>query len=1365
MKRFIISYQAIFCLLLTVFFLYSNGFCQNIGTIANHDYNAPATNSKGSGSGQGQVGINVDHFTGKIQLNIPLGNAGDIFTDVSLSYSSGGFKPSTPSSVLGLGWNLNCGGAITRQVRGIPDEILKQTPNDVDPDLPGVNSNIYVNFDRIANFNPLQPYHRLDNGQAWEPQEDRYLERMANGLYDTEVDIFSVNAPGINCSFYLKGSGGFAPPQLIKIGAFNLEIIPDYETISFTPPGGGTTVPIIKKIKSFQVKALDGSKYFFTKPFETSSKVKSYRSGLDMFKNLFNVYLNPLRDLLVGYSDNTVKNDNLPTAWLLEKIEVPGKPNILYSYFDCQVDIRSHSSNRMKNPVFVQPIPTSKTEDWFVGKIPKDITTEYEIINQYSSPNLQSISTGNTRVIFKYSPYTTNNLQGPNILLEGIQFFNLGLLAGYVELDYTVTRSNNTVSRSLLDKLEFFDRFHNSKGPIKFEYFNGTSTNINQGFPRSDENRLDHWGYFNGQAIGDFFNLTENQRNERGKPNLEFGRLGMIKRIISIEKSITTIDYEQNLACENILTYFWSWGFAGGLRVSKIKNLAVSGSSEKVREFKYGHNNPNSNLIFKGGFAVYPQINKDTLSNDYKFGYSKKSQLGLVILGSPYDDFEWYSAVPITVNYELIQSTPIFQLEDEAGRSVVYTYVKEIKEDQSYSIFTFSEPEFETYPSTNLCSGLRLQIPTGNTNGNFQNQYWLDKYNYNYVNDPVPKLTSISGNSQLFDGSFGISTASFPHFPEEIINFNRYKFRSNLTRRIKTNKQGGDLLSINTFAADNFLLQKIDNIYQFQQVSELKGIFIRSLLNFHGYVYGYLLNRYDQYKIVAKEQYFKEEYPGTGRTMNSRSVFVFGEINDIFGTNVLTNSTTINYERKYPGNGFGLKIVEEKTLISDQGNLRRHGKPIQIVNKTFGINGSAEKLFMETMVCFRYPSDFLDISERNYLENSVFNNSLFYGNGLNINRETFALSYLCNGVQEEGPFETYSYLKKDLETDWTLTGIQLSIPYAWGDLTLPKIGSRHVYSYPINSFIKKNQSNMYPVGFQPLEWNPISGFQFDPGYEKISDVLEIDLHGRPLTTCQMIKKANGTYFYTEPSGQILGYNKTEVIAEVAMAKSTECSFSSFEMPITNSQEENGWTVYTPSDGNSIPRCQIKANEAHSGGNSILLNNSFGPTLSLEIFKNDLKDYKFEVWIKTPDPNKIAPFALGGYFHKEGSFSSISATYTIKNEQATGEWKKYEIIIPVSQATDLLSVNEKIFIRVFVQSLKMTPSDPNHPDWTGVLVDDCRLFPKSALMKNTIFDLRTSSSSQIDAKGKKIETKVSLDRVQNFDQFGNLRDIQIINQAK
>lgn len=77
------------------------------------------------GSSSTATGIGVDLYTGTARINIPICNLGskELSIPVSLNYVAGrGVKLQNFATPVGLGWQLNAGGNISRVVRGYPDE-------------------------------------------------------------------------------------------------------------------------------------------------------------------------------------------------------------------------------------------------------------------------------------------------------------------------------------------------------------------------------------------------------------------------------------------------------------------------------------------------------------------------------------------------------------------------------------------------------------------------------------------------------------------------------------------------------------------------------------------------------------------------------------------------------------------------------------------------------------------------------------------------------------------------------------------------------------------------------------------------------------------------------------------------------------------------------------------------------------------------------------------------------------------------------------------------------------------------------------------------------------------------------------------
>ncbi|WP_165769890.1 RHS repeat domain-containing protein [Flagellimonas pacifica] len=134
----------------------------------------------------------VNYNLGAVNVNIPLYtlDSGKQQVPIGLSYNTGGIKVNDLASWVGLGWTLNAGGAIIRNVKGIPDDFSDQGIEDLE--------NAAFNS---TNFN--------------------YIYDCWKGLKDSQPDELILNAPGISGTFQLNpdqnGTVVFNDHQVAKV--------------------------------------------------------------------------------------------------------------------------------------------------------------------------------------------------------------------------------------------------------------------------------------------------------------------------------------------------------------------------------------------------------------------------------------------------------------------------------------------------------------------------------------------------------------------------------------------------------------------------------------------------------------------------------------------------------------------------------------------------------------------------------------------------------------------------------------------------------------------------------------------------------------------------------------------------------------------------------------------------------------------------------------------------------------------------------------------------------------------------------------------------------------------------------------------
>jgi len=194
----------------------------------------------------------VGKFTGIPNINIPLYTIqdGDIQVPISISYHAGGYKPGEDASLVGHGWSLNAGGAITRSVNGQPDE-----------------NEYFKNMAQLKDWEEqgyLWTKGKINCEDETHPEsvicvpesirDDRHNFLLRNP--DTQADLFVYNFPG--------GTGKFQfgeNKQILMFPYSDIKIETDM-VVSNALNGG--------IIKSFDLKSGNGLSYHFGTPEETS---------------------------------------------------------------------------------------------------------------------------------------------------------------------------------------------------------------------------------------------------------------------------------------------------------------------------------------------------------------------------------------------------------------------------------------------------------------------------------------------------------------------------------------------------------------------------------------------------------------------------------------------------------------------------------------------------------------------------------------------------------------------------------------------------------------------------------------------------------------------------------------------------------------------------------------------------------------------------------------------------------------------------------------------------------------------------------------------------------------------------------------
>lgn len=144
-------------------------------------------------SSLGQYGVYpVNYSTGLVPISIPLYEvkSGELTLPIELSYHGGGIKVTEEASWVGLGWDLNFGGVITRTMNGFPDELeTGQVPN-----ATSIKNDMKTNYNKIDN---MFDYVDLANADREE--------------ISFKPDIYSYNIGSSSGTFYVNNNDSIIP--------------------------------------------------------------------------------------------------------------------------------------------------------------------------------------------------------------------------------------------------------------------------------------------------------------------------------------------------------------------------------------------------------------------------------------------------------------------------------------------------------------------------------------------------------------------------------------------------------------------------------------------------------------------------------------------------------------------------------------------------------------------------------------------------------------------------------------------------------------------------------------------------------------------------------------------------------------------------------------------------------------------------------------------------------------------------------------------------------------------------------------------------------------------------------------------------
>ncbi|WP_298548420.1 RHS repeat domain-containing protein [uncultured Aquimarina sp.] len=571
-------------LFLTLFLITSLGYAQTGdsggGTTA-FDYTAELSRSvtiPNSPEAQAFIkygNVPLNQYTGTPNISIPICEISgkSISLPISMTYDASGIKVNQLATKVGLGWNLNYGGVVSRQVHGLPDQADGTYAKITDP---GTRAGLDAAYNN-AYMGTFSTVEAMDAADA-------LLTNYGMNNIDTQADTFSFSING------LSGTIGINY-DVTENGKYQIFCIDNPEVkIDYTLLGD--------QITNWIITDTQGTRYEFAKAEFTHTSYSTQQNE---------------------YTAEYI------SSWYVTKIETANKEDVINYYYGNGAYYAENQRLPLDHIVqFYQNVNSSVFTQEIVAQHKQTI---YKI-QQFNPTAI--FHNGKLAVDFG-SGLQREDLLGQSAITSINAYNTLGQTIKAFELDYSyfVSESGSGIypagdKRLKLDAIRevevFSDQGTVNTSPTtpkekthRFDYFNPTQ------LPHISSHYMDLWGYYNGggahitNVVGNRFLFNE----QYGLTRLDYDFPGSdrtSKPQFAINGTLQKITYPTGGSTE-----FFFNGHSGPLEEEGTINLqryttAVQGGSDNpiastndlndcpnIDDIEYLHNLQN---IANGGFTI-----------------------------------------------------------------------------------------------------------------------------------------------------------------------------------------------------------------------------------------------------------------------------------------------------------------------------------------------------------------------------------------------------------------------------------------------------------------------------------------------------------------------------------------------------------------------------------------------------------------------------------------------------------------------------------------------------------------------------------------------------------------------------------------
>lgn len=450
----------------------------------------------------------VNYFTGLPNIEIPIYTIkeGAFELPLKLRYHAGGHKVDEIASWVGLGWDLNTGGVISREVRGLPDDYFVDFAPPmgtrkvmVSQDSEGFYTHTVAGKGYLRKIDPnlsigFTTAHAMQEGwlyHVWAENDPRniqdwgkddafenyetsnpnghlsmddmaYLypsfgEHISEG-YDTEPDIFRFNFNGYSGTFLFDYDN-----NIVQVPVTDLKI---EKTGDLRNEEG--------RMDGFKITTPDGIVYFFETVENTMQERRVEEipcqpvPGRITFKERYQMSYN--------------------SSWQLSKVETPDGRIVNFKYEEYPITVEQ---------------PVNKIQFEWPGwncDLPggRDFAATYQSLLKIKSKLLKEISSSNLKVEFAHASRFREDLTTSKSL-RSIKVFSVGSSESVksVYFDYSYFLSKNTDNKAVDKRLQLVEVLESVPGiltqPYLFYY-------VDKKLPPLNSAQQDMYGYYNANG-------------------------------------------------------------------------------------------------------------------------------------------------------------------------------------------------------------------------------------------------------------------------------------------------------------------------------------------------------------------------------------------------------------------------------------------------------------------------------------------------------------------------------------------------------------------------------------------------------------------------------------------------------------------------------------------------------------------------------------------------------------------------------------------------------------------------------------------------------------------------------------------------